>query len=304
MIEINEALSQIYKSLYEFTSSNGMEFIYDKDTMISRELPVKIENGVYSMSIMGEKGSAMVIYDAESKKIRLLGSGDAEISNPDDAKELSVWILDTNEQDDRDVKSIANDFIETMESNFASAKLKDISQVKLPKSVSKNKAKSGAEMYDVQTLANKFVMLYPEYKDDLKQNIFDYGELLPIDFCEKFIVPKTLEVLESSNVKEQKKLFGMYNDIYEDGLNEVQDIIAVVILSNMNNNPKYLEIADKYMSDYMKPTIHRVNEMMEGEKGDKIREKIKNPPPYKPRKEKKSLMSSLMGGQQQGLINR
>lgn len=302
MIEVNEAFGQIYKTIQEFTSQNEMEFVYDKDTMLSRDLPVKTENGKTTMAVSGKNGSALIIYDASDKKIRLFGSGDKEITDEKDCKELSLWMFDPDVSDERDVKSIANDFADTMAENFAVAKVRDLSQIKLPKSVSKNKAKSGADMYDAQTLANRFVMIYPEYKDSLKQNILDYSEFLPVDFCEKYIVPKTLEVLEKGSAKEQKKLFLMFNDIYEDGLNEVQDIIAVVILSHMDNKPEYLEIADKYMSDYMKPTIHRVNQMMASASGKRYREKMANPPVYKPKKQKQGFMQKLMGSQQgQGL---
>ncbi len=302
MIEVNEAFGQIYKTIQEFTSQNKMEFVYDKDTMLSRDLPVKTANGQTTMAVSGENGSALIVYDSTDKKIRLFGSGDKEIADEKDCKELSLWMFDPDVSDERDVKSIANDFADTMAENFSVAKVRDLSQIKLPKSVSKNKAKSGADMYDTQTLANRFVMIYPEYKDSLKQNILDYGEFLPVDFCEKYIVPKTLEVLKKGSAKEQKKLFLMFNDIYEDGLNEVQDIIAVVILSRMDNKPEYLAIADKYMSDYMKPTIHRVNEMMASSSGKRYRAKMANPPVYKPKKQKQGLMKKLMGSQQgQGL---
>lgn len=96
----------------------------------------------------------------------------------------------------------------------------------------------------------------------------------------------------------------MLNDVYEDGLNEVQDLIAVVIMSRMNNEEKYLAVADKYMSDYMRPTIHHINKLMAGSAGDRYREKMKNPPIYKPKKQKSGgLMTKLMGGGAQGLNN-
>lgn len=303
MIEITEALSQVYKVLEEFCNVNEMSFRYDKNTMTSASLPVEQNGNMYYMYIDGKAGTAIVEYDSESGKIKLLGSGE-ENAKAEDCKQLSLWLLDTSVHDEKDVRSIANDFSETMEQNFAKAKAKDISQVKLPHSVSKNQAKSGVASYDAQTLGNRFVMIYPEYKDDLKQNLLDYGEFLAAEFSEKFIVPKMLEVLESGNEKEQKKLFMMFNDIYEDGLNEVQDLIAVVILSRMDNNEKYLAIADKYMSDYMKPTIHHINKIMASPAGKRYREKMANPPAYKPKKKKnQSLMMKLMGGGRNDLGN-
>ena len=300
MIEINEALSQIYKTLNGFCENNGLSFRYDKATMVSQALPVEKAGQKCLMYIDGEQASIVIEYDSESNKIRLLAASEAG-AKPEDCKQLSLWLLEPNVHDERDVKSIANDFLDTLETNFSGEKSKDISKVKLPGSVSKNQAKSGAASYDMQTLCNRFVMLYPEYKDALKQNLLDYDELLAVDFAEKYIAPKMLEVLNSGNEKEQKKFFMMLNDVYEDGLNEVQDLIAVVIMSRMEDKPEYLAIADKYMSDYMRPTIHQINKLMAGKSGQKYRERMAHPPAYKPKKEKKSLMMKLMGGGQQGL---
>lgn len=296
MIEITEALSQIHKTLEGFCNVNEMSFRYDKDKMLNKDLPVEQAGQFYYMYLDGETGHVIIEYDSESGKIKLLAA-ENENTAPADCRQLSLWLLDTSVHDEKDVRSIANDFVETLEQNYAKAKAKDISKVKLPSSVSKNQAKSGVASYDAQTLGNRFVMIYPEYKDALKQNLLDYGEFLAVDFSEKYIVPKTLEVLENGTEKEQKKLFMMFNDIYEDGLNEVQDLIAVVILSRMDNNEKYLEIADKYMSDYMKPTIHHINKVMASAAGKKYREKMANPPAYKPKKKQnQSLMMKLMGG--------
>lgn len=303
MIEINEALSQIHKVLNDFCGLNEMVFRYDKNTMVSSALPVEQNGNVYRMYMDGKESTAIVEYDGDENKIKLLGASEANAA-PENCKQLSLWLLEPSVHDEKDVKSIANDFVETMEQQFATAKAKDLSKVKIPKAVSKNQAKSGVASYDAQTLCNRFVMIYPEYKDDLKQNLLDYDELLAVDFCEKFIAPKMVEVLNSGNEKEQKKFFLMLNDVYEDGLNEVQDLIAVVIMSKMDNKPEYLDIADKYMSDYMKPTIHHINKLMAAGSGERYKEKMKNPPIYKPKKQKQGgLMTKLMGGGQQGLNN-
>ena len=103
--------------------------------------------------------------------------------------------------------------------------------------------------------------------------------------------------------KKLSQIQGMFDDIRAE-LDEVQDLIAVVIMSKMDNKEEYLEIADKYMSDYMKPTIHHINKVMASGAGNKYKEKMKNPPIYKPKKQKsRGLMTKLMGGGQQGLNN-
>ena len=96
-----------------------------------------------------------------------------------------------------------------------------------------------------------------------------------------------------------KKLLKMICEIYEDGTNEVQDIIGVTILGEMKNDKALMAIADKYMSDYMSGPVHEINKITQ--KNNSLTKKLKNPPPYKPKKKKNSIMQSAL---QQQNINR
>lgn len=295
MIEINEVFSIISKSLTNFVSVNNFTFRFDKETMTSRELPLEITESETKLYLDGETGTAIIVYNSGNNQIKLFGSADKGVG-VSDCKELSAWLLEPSVATESDVKSISNDFRESIEETFSKKSDTDLSKVKLPHSVSKSKAKTGAVSYDPITLANRFVMIFPEYKDELKINIVHYGEFLPLDFCEKFIVPKFKQALKDElDAKTTKKFYKMLAEIYEDGTNEVQDIIAVVIMSHMDNKPENYEKLDPYMSDYMKPTIRSINKMMEGKKGEKNREKMANPPKYKPPKKNRSIMQKLTG---------
>lgn len=50
----------------------------------------------------------------------------------------------------------------------------------------------------------------------------------------------------------------MLNEVYEDGTNEVQDVIGVTILGAMQNDKDMMAVADKYMSDYMSGLFTRL----------------------------------------------
>ena len=64
---------------------------------------------------------------------------------------------------------------------------------------------------------------------------------------------KVLDIIKNGTAAEQKKLFKNLGDIFEDGTNEVQDIIAVTILGEMKNDPEMMAVADKYMRKYLNP---------------------------------------------------
>ena len=167
----------------------------------------------------------------------------------------------------------------------------------MPKAVSRSKAKNGVISYDMDSLANRFGVLYPDLKDDIKKNISDYGEFLPETFFQEIGTPRVLDVIKNGTEAERKKLFKTLGEIYEDGTNEVQDVIGVTILGAMKNDPAMMEIADKYMTDYMSGPVHEINKITA--KKNRFTKKLANPPAYKPKKKKTNMLQNALNQQQQ-----
>ena len=57
----------------------------------------------------------------------------------------------------------------------------------------------------------------------------------------------------------------------------MQDIIGVTILGEMKNDPQLMEIADRYMTEYMAGPVHEINKLTA--KNNRWTKKLKNPPP-------------------------
>ena len=193
-------------------------------------------------------------------------------------------LLEIENADDRDIKSISNEMIDEVERMYKVKQPVNLDKVKMPKSVSRTKAKNGSISYDVDSLANRFGALYPEYKNEIKQNVVDYGEFLPETFFLEHGNEKVLDVIKNGTAAEQKRLFKMLGEVFEDGTNEVQDVIAVTILGEMKNDPDMMAVADTYMDEYMAGPVHEVNKITA--KNNKYTKKLKNPPAYKPKKKK------------------
>lgn len=289
MIEVNTAFSMIIKGLSAVNETNGFAVVREHG-LPAGELPLSKEENQDVLTFAGPKGSYKIKYDSESDKLTLHLAEEDEESY----KQVSVWLFDKEDAEERDVKSIVNDFEDTLKSRYTKA-AKKLDGVKMPRAVSKSAAKKGSLSYDPESLATRFAALYPEYKDVVKQNIVDYGEFLPEDFAMNHIAPKVMEVMRSGNEVMIQKVFKLLNEIYEDGTNQVQDIIAVTILGEMKNDPKLMEIAARHMSDYLAPAVQHVNRILCKE--NKYTKGLKNPPPYKPKKKKKSYMSQLMNQQ-------
>lgn len=280
-MEMNDILALIEKNAQKVNDDLG----FKKCNSVDNSLCYYSDNGAYRVRF--DQGKSLVFIEF---------SYDFDVNDKD--AEFSVEsknLFDLEKADDRDVKSLTNEVIDEVKSKFAKNKKVDVQKIKIPKAIAKSKAKSGALSYDVNSLANKFGVLYPEYKDDIRENIAKYGEFLPETFFKEIGTPKVLSVIKNGTKEERNKLFKMLNEIYEDGTNEVQDIIGVSILGEMRNDKAMMKVAEEYMSDYMAGPVREINKVM-GRKNSLTR-KLDNPPAYKPKK-KKSFMSDALQAQQ------
>lgn len=280
-MELNEAYRLIEKQLSDVNEE--LEF--------SR---IKTFDGVPVYS--SEKGLYRIAYDEEAQVLMF------ECSYEDKGEDtkfetLSKSLFELDRVDERDCRSAANEIADEVKGLFASRKKVSLDKVKMPKGVSRGQAKSGSICYDTDSLANRFGALFPDLKNDIKQNIADYGEFLPETFFTEIGTKRVLDVIQNGTQAEQKKLFKMLGEVYEDGTNEVQDIIGVTILGEMKNDPKMMAVADEYMTEYMSGPVHEINKLTA--KNNKWTKKLKNPPAYKPKKQRKSPMGSLLSQAQQ-----
>ena len=278
-------LIEAYKIIEKYLADTNKELGFSK---------VNTEDD--TLTFKGNKGLYRFTFDKEAD---ILSVENAYEDNGDETEfsSISKSLFELDRVDERDCRSAANEAAFEIKPLFAEKKKTNIESVKMPKGISRGKAKSGLISYDVNSLANRFGVLYPEFKDDIKQNIVDYGEFLPETFFKEIGTPKVIDVIKNGTEAEQKKLFKMLNEVYEDGTNEVQDIIGVSILGEMKNAPEMMAVANKYMSEYMGNPVREINKIT-GKK-NKYTKKLSNPPAYKPKKKKQSRFQSALAQAQQ-----
>lgn len=246
-----------------------------------------------SISFSGEKGIYRIVYDSKTSIMAFECAYDT--SENTEFNTISRSLFDAESYDERDAKSLANEIEDEITSLFKARKKVNLDKVKMPKAVSRTKAKNGIISYDTGSLANRFGTLYPDMKDSIKANIAQYGEFLPETFFAETGTARVMDIIASGSEAERKKLFKMLNEVYEDGTNEVQDIIGVTILGEMKNDPALMAVADKYMSEYMAGPVREINKITR--KNNSLTKKLKNPPPYKPKKKKNNIMKSALQSQ-------
>ncbi len=279
-MDIKEAFSVIEKNL----ESSNAELGFEK----------KNGNNESTLAFEGEKGVYRLVYDDKSNVVSFSCAYEKD-ADEEHFKTVSKSLFDPETYDERDAKSLANEISDEIESLFNARKKVDLDKVKMPKAVSRTKAKNGIISYDSDSLANRFGVLYPDMKDYIKENIAQYGEFLPETFFTEYGTPRVMDAISNGSEAERKKLFKMLNEVYEDGTNEVQDIIGVTILGEMKNDAKMMEVADKYMSNYMSGPVHEINKLTKKE--NRLTKLLKNPPAYKPKKKKTNMLQNALDAQ-------
>ena len=230
----------------------------------------------------GEKGALKLEYDG--RIITMYQGDDADTAT----KKISSSLL-AEEPDPRDMKYIVTEFSETLEKKFGISKpvqKKGAAQKSANQTVSKNAVKQGSS-YDANTLASRLCHVFPELRPLYQDNLARYGEFLGEDFFTKYGTKTIIDAIKENNPQTMKKMFQVLNEIYEDGTNDTQSLIAVTILGELNNDQILLARCVDYMSQTMAPPVIEVNKYLASAMGKKAKAKLENPPVFKPKKQKK-----------------
>ena len=283
MADIYAAIAEITNGLSKTMEDCGFKVIIPEGVS-KDELPAVTESGRTVIRYKGEKKAVKIEYF--NNLISLYGANkEGEILDSDYSK-LTASLLDEENSDAKGVRYVVNDFSETLIETFGTKDIKPVKS-KLPPPVSKAAAKSGAVSYDPNTLANRFTTIYPELREEYKKNCEKYGQFLPEDFFDNHGTKVVLDTIKENNPSKMKKLFNLFNDIYEDGTNETQSIIVVTILGKIDNDQEMLANCVDYMSDDLTAPVINVNKFLGSSAGKSAKMRMANPPKYKPGKDKK-----------------
>lgn len=278
MLNRNEALNAILKGCTEKFKDNGFELV---------------------TPVLEENDTAYVEFAKGDLTIRLLSHDNLldvmeKVTDGEFVKTESN-LLDLDDCDERTIKSLCNEINDTVTSSHGK-KARQAAK-KAPTTISKAAAKNGAN-YDAYTLASRITSVYPELKDVLHENVQTYSEFLGDDFFVNHANKYIMDTIRCNDQKTIKKLFKILSDIYENGSNDVQDLVVVTILGELNNEKELIDrcLAEVTDDDFAQ-TIVAVNKYLASGAGKKAKELLKNPPKYKPPKKKQGgMMSSLMQG--------
>ncbi|MBR2875740.1 MAG: hypothetical protein IKC01_01235 [Clostridia bacterium] len=294
MLELNYALNLVIKGLEGTTKSLGFKVIYPEG-VTPPNAPVFEDKGVSYISYQGEKGRIRIVFQKNQLALHCANTDEADTPD-DDMRRVSLSLLELEEYDERDLSYIFDEFTESITKEF-STKRELRGDVRMPTPISKSKAKNGLVSYDAVTLGARLGGVFPEFKELYKANIEEYGEFLPEEFFtthgNKFIE----KTIRENDKQKMRKVFGILNEIFDDGSNDTQSLIGVTILGTiLSENPELMEIAEPHFGDVMREPVTEIIKYLSSPRSKGAKMRLANPPIYKPKaKKKKGFFQEMMG---------
>ncbi len=224
-----------------------------------------------------DKKAVKVRFD-EQKKMYRLYIADVTEGSCGEFAELSTWLFE-DDADEKEARSIGADFRDTLEEVLGIKKAAfnaRRSQIDLP-----SKAAPGATP-GIGAFTQRFLTICPQFKDDYRDNVAQYGDFLYYDFYCKKAAPYLRELLIKNDKKQLTKFCKMISEMYIDGDSEVDRVIVCCILGEaVYDDEKLLETLEGYLEgeDYLKHILKITTSLI---RKDKIKsEKIAAKQPAK-----------------------
>ena len=191
-----------------------------------------------------------------------------------DWKTLATWMFDPDRDTLKEANSIGNDFVEAINAPIA---VKRVKQTKK----SKNK-KDDEGSADPLFLSKRFVTLFPELKDEIREEEDSYDAFRGVTFTRASIVPRVNALIEKGAAGELKKLGAVLSAQYGNGDMDTRSIITAVILNSIPAEKD--AVIEEYLSDDLKKAFKASKKL----RGKTIK-------PEKEKKQKQTIAQRLEG---------
>ena len=290
MLEQKPMMDAVYAGILPACAACGFTPVF-KDDMDRKQPAVYSRDAASVIDFTSEKGKLRVVFS--NNRIHLLSCAPDVVADDDSMYNLDgTYLMILDEYDNKDVRSVINEMSEQISDTYAK-KTKIISKKNAPATVSKAAVRGGSS-FDPYTLASKIAVAYPELKNALHENVETYGDFLCEDFFLNHANAVIRQTITENNPMKMKKLFGILGEMYEDGTNACQSLIAVTILGEICREDRALVTQIiPYLTDTMLEPVTTVLKHISASKSARTR--LDNPPTYKPKKKKQGLMEKLMG---------
>lgn len=249
-----------------------LEAALTEQNFVRQTVEIKDESG--RIALFTSEGIAYsVLYDNKKKRFELRTCAMTDQGPDNEWKTLATWLFDPEVDTEREAESIANDFVETIQGPKRTAVVQQ---------AVKKKKKDDEGNVDPLFFANRLVAVFPELKDEVKEEKEGYERFRGVTFAKEKILPKLLMLAQQDIETDRlEKMYTVLSDAYSVGDLDVRGIITMVLLNSIEQQQ----------------AVARAEEMLSPEllKAWKNSRKFKgkNIKPEKKKKEKKFMADTL-----------
>ena len=192
---------------------------------------------------LGDKYAVKVWYDEKPMMFKL-DVATLEEGQPVDFNTVSSWLFD-DAHNERDAAAIAADFADSLSIAFGVKKaVVRQREISLP-----SKAAPGSTP-GVEAFAQRFLTLFPQFKDTYKEDFAQYGEFLYENFFSKTAAVHLKALVAEKNKKQLVKFFNMLDEFYVEGDYNVQSVITYTIIGGaFGDDLALFEEMQPYLTD-------------------------------------------------------
>jgi len=256
---LNEAFKAISDKVEEALSAQGFKKV---------NAAAADDNELVALFVSENLAYSVVYYKDNMRTI--LRSCPMTDDGPDnDWKTLATWLFDPEHDTIKEANSIGNDFVDAISAPVA---------VKRAKQTKKSRGKKDDEgNADPLFLAKRFVSLFPELKDEIREEEEHYDPFRGATFTRENIVPKINDLLKKGSAADIKKLGALLSAQYNNGDLDTRSIISAVILMSVPAE------CDDALSENLSEDLNKVFKYTKKLRGKSI----------KPEKEKKKQKQTM-----------
>ena len=156
-------------------------------------------------------------------------------------KVISAFLFDET-QTEKDVESVALDFIDTLRGELGIKKKISHTNVALPQSDDGEKVtKSG--------LTQKLLAIFPQFKETYKIHVSENDRFLMVNFYHETFIPAARELVRSNNKKAIKKFYDALSDMFIKGDGETVPFVVGIAAACVYDDAELLKAFKEYTAD-------------------------------------------------------
>ncbi len=162
----------------------------------------------------------------------------------DSAAVLSSWLF--NGENKGDIIVIKEDFCDSISKKLG-IKSGSKQNIAMP-----TKSAAGS-LHTIDSLTQKFLAIYPQFKEDYKENVANNGSFYYVDFYKNVIVPRIIEQTSDikKNSKPLEKLFKSLGEIFYNSDRTTSDALCgVIIAGTFVGRGEVFEECVPFLEDY------------------------------------------------------